>query len=64
MSPGIAYKLTNKVALELTMGRVYYSKSEVKPKGAPSSLAIKNKNYGLNLDLKHVELGIELYLSR
>lgn len=46
------------------MGRVYYSKSEVKPKGAPSSLAIKNKNYGLNLDLKHVELGIELYLSR
>ena len=64
ISPGLTYKVADRVAIELTVGKLSYSKFESKPKGAPSDFAFKNTNYGLDLDLKHVMVGIELYLSR
>lgn len=62
--PGFAYKIADRIALEISIGKLSYSKLESKPKGAPSDFAIKSSSYGLDLDLKHVMLGIECYLSR
>lgn len=64
VSPGFTYKIADRIAFEISIGKLSYSKFESKPKGAPSDFAIKSSNYGLDLDLKHVMLGIECYLSR
>lgn len=64
ISPGFTYKITKQIAFEISVGKLSYSKTESKPKGAPSSVAVKNTSYGLDLDLKHVMLGVELYLSK
>jgi hypothetical protein len=64
VSPGFTYKIADRIAFEISIGRLSYSKFESKPKGAPSDFAIKSSNYGLELDLKHVMLGVECYLSR
>lgn len=64
VAPGFAYKIADRIALEISIGKLSYSKLESKPKGAPSDFAIKSSSYGLDLDLKHVMLGVEFYLSR
>ncbi|NUM79303.1 hypothetical protein HUU42_00755 [bacterium] len=62
--PGFTYKFTDRLALELSIGKVEYSSLDAKPKGAPSSASITNTNFEIDFSLKNVSLGIEWYLSK
>lgn len=62
--PGFTYKFTDRLALELSIGKIEYSSLDAKPKGAPSSASITNTNFEIDFSLKNVSLGIEWYLSK
>lgn len=64
ISPGITYHLTENIAMELVVGKLHYTKSKSKPKGAPDDFTFKSSSYGLKLDLDHATLGVVIYLTR
>jgi hypothetical protein len=53
LAPGINYFLSENVALQATLGRIFYNTSKSDVQGAKS-----NNTFGLNLDLSSISFGL------
>lgn len=65
ITPGIAYMISNNLAISATIGQIYYRFGLEKPKTSSSLLENKNENstYGIDISPKTLSVGINFFLG-